>query len=144
MTATTDAPTLSGFPDDHRGRPWPTAAMVRTRIMELRHRRGLMIALLVVNIGLPTLFFTIRLVSHLVSPKVYGPAGGYDLYTTMIAGVLPTFGFIVAASFSCVIDLFLINKFSTSFVFWAKLLIDNVIKINPKIYLFIENTIIIQ
>ena len=38
---------------DRRG-PWiPTGAMIATRFMELRKRRGLMIALIVVNIGIP-------------------------------------------------------------------------------------------
>jgi hypothetical protein len=92
---------LSEFPHDHRGSLLPTWNMVTTRIMELRKRRGLMIALIIVDIGLPVIFLTIRLISHAVAPKSYGPAGGYDIYTTLVAGVMFIFGFIVAATLGC-------------------------------------------
>jgi TM2 domain-containing membrane protein YozV len=85
-------------PRDHRGSPIPTGAMIVTRLMELRKRRGLMIALIVVTIGIPTLFLVIRLLAHAIAPKSYGPAGGYDIFTAMVAGVLYVFGFIVAAT----------------------------------------------
>jgi hypothetical protein len=69
-------PNLMDFPDDHRGRPFPTWAMISTRVMELRKRRGLMVALIAVNIGIPVLYLSIRLIMHLAAPKSYGPAGG--------------------------------------------------------------------
>ena len=72
--------------------------MIATRFMELRKRRGLMITLVLVTIGFPTVFLAIRLLLHAVAPKTYGPAGGYDIYTAMSSGVLYTFGFIVAAT----------------------------------------------
>ena len=72
--------------------------MIATRFMELRKRRGLMITLVLVTIGIPTVFLAIRLLLHAVAPKTYGPAGGYDVYTAMVAGVLYVFGFIVAAT----------------------------------------------
>ena len=75
--------------------------MVTTRFMELRKRRGLMITLVAVNIGLPVLFLSIRLISHAVDPKSYGPAGGYGVFTDLVAGVLFIFGFIVAATVGC-------------------------------------------
>ena len=34
----------------------------------------------------------------LLRPRVYGPAGGYDIYTALVSGVLYVFGFIVAAT----------------------------------------------
>ncbi len=86
---------------DHRGSWIPNGAMITTRIMELRKRRGLMIALVVVNIGIPTLFLVIRLLAHAFAPKSYGPAGGYDIYTSLVAGVMYVFGFIVAATLGC-------------------------------------------
>jgi len=89
---------LAGFPDDHRGRPLPTAAMITARIMELRTRRGLMVALIAVNIGIPALYLGIRLIMHLVDPKSYGPAGGYDSFSNLVAGVMFIFGFIMAAT----------------------------------------------
>ncbi len=69
--------------------------------MELRKRRGLMIALIAVNIGLPTIFLVIRLLSHAFAPKSYGPAGGYGIFTALVAGVMYIFGFIVAAAVGC-------------------------------------------
>ena len=83
---------------DHRGSWIPSPAMITTRIMELRKRRGLMLALIVVTIGIPTVFLVIRLLLHAFAPKTYGPAGGYDIYTALVSGVLYVFGFIVAAT----------------------------------------------
>ena len=97
MTTTThEAPVLPAR--DGRGSPLPTPALVAARFLELRKRRGLMLTLVGVTIGIPTLFFAVRLVLHAVAPKTYGPAGGYDIYTGLTAGVLYTFGFIVAAA----------------------------------------------
>ena len=75
--------------------------MITTRFMELRKRRGLMITLMLVTIGIPTVFLGVRLLLHALAPKTYGPAGGYDIYTALSAGVLYTFGFIVAATLGC-------------------------------------------
>jgi hypothetical protein len=75
--------------------------MVTTRFMELRKRRGLMIALIAVNIGIPVVFLAVRLISHAVDPKSYGPAGGYSIFTTLVAGFMYIFGFIVAAVVGC-------------------------------------------
>jgi hypothetical protein len=94
------APTL-GVGRDRRGSWIPTVAMITTRIMELRKRRGLMIAMIVVIIGLPTLFLVVRLISHAVDPKSYGPAGGSSIYISLVAGVMYVFGFIMAATFGC-------------------------------------------
>ena len=86
---------------DHRGSWVPTGGMIATRFMELRKRRGLMTALIGVTIGIPTLFLVIRLLSHALAPKTYGPAGGYNIFTALVAGVLYVFGFIVAATLGC-------------------------------------------
>ncbi len=71
--------------------------MIATRFMELRRRRGLMTTLALVTIGIPTVFLAIRLLLHALAPKTYGPAGGYDVYTAMVSGVLYVFGFMLAA-----------------------------------------------
>jgi hypothetical protein len=94
-------PVPAGRVTDRRGSWVPNGAMIATRFMELRHRRGLMAALIFVNIGIPVVFLTIRLISHAVAPHSYGPAGGYDIFSTMVAGVLFIFGFIVAATLGC-------------------------------------------
>jgi hypothetical protein len=102
-TATIDAtpaPSL-GSPSDHRGSWIPTWGMITTRFMELRRRRGLMIAMIVVIIGVPTIFLVIRLVAHAVDPKSYASAGGYDIFTNLTAGVMFIFAFIMAATLGC-------------------------------------------
>jgi len=86
---------------DHRGSWIPTWGMVSTRLMELRKRRGLMIALIAVNIGIPVVFLAVRLVSHAVDPKSYGAAGGYSIFTSLVTGFMYIFGFIVAAVVGC-------------------------------------------
>jgi hypothetical protein len=107
MTAAPDviapvpAPIPLGASPDRRGSWIPTGGMIATRFMELRKRRGLMVALIVVTIGIPTLFLTIRLLAHAFDPKSYGPAGGYDIFNALVAGVLYVFGFIVAATLGC-------------------------------------------
>jgi hypothetical protein len=85
----------------HRNSPVPTGAMIMTRFMELRKRRGLMVALLAVDVGVPTIFLAVRLVAHAVAPHSYGPAGGYDVFEALIAGLMYVFGFIVAATLGC-------------------------------------------
>jgi hypothetical protein len=103
MTTVTEAATsVPARPvGDHRGSPIPNPSMIATRFMELRKRRGLMITLIAVTIGLPTVFVVARLLMHALAPKTYGPAGGYDIYVQLTAGVLYTFGFIVAAMLGC-------------------------------------------
>jgi hypothetical protein len=86
---------------DHRGSWIPTWGMITTRFMELRRRRGLMIALIAVNIGIPVIFLSVRLITHAVDPKSFGPAGGYDIFTTLVTGFMFVFGFIVAAVVGC-------------------------------------------
>ena len=55
--------------------------MIASRFKELRKRRGLMITLILVTVGIPTVFLVIRLLLHAFAPKTYGPAGGYAIYT---------------------------------------------------------------
>jgi hypothetical protein len=93
--------TAIGIAHDRRGSWLPTGAMIGTRFMELRKRRGLMAALIVVNIGIPSVFLLVRLIAHAVAPKSYGPAGGFDVFTALVAGVMYVFGFIVAATLGC-------------------------------------------
>jgi hypothetical protein len=98
VTATAEAGASSGGVPDHRRSPIPTWGMMATRFNELRRRRGLMITLALVTVGIPTVFLVIRLLLHAFAPKSYGPAGGYSIYTSLVSGVLYVFGFIVAAT----------------------------------------------
>jgi hypothetical protein len=91
----------AGHSRDRRGSPIPTTGMIATRAMELRKRRGLMIALIVVNIGLPALFLLIRLLLHAFAPRTNPPAGNQIIFAVLVAGLLYTFGFIVAATVGC-------------------------------------------
>ncbi len=94
-------PVAIGAARDRRGSWIPTGSLIATRFMELRRRRGLMITLIAVTIGIPTVFLAIRLLLHAVAPSSYGPAGGYDIFNGLVAGVLYVFGFIVAATLGC-------------------------------------------
>ena len=93
-----DGSSPSNAPSDHRGSPIPTLGMIASRIKELRKRRGLMISMVLVTVGLPSLFLAIRLLLHAFAPNSYGPAGGYSIYTALVSGVLYVFGFIMAAT----------------------------------------------
>jgi hypothetical protein len=86
---------------DRRGSPIPTVGMIATRVMELRKRRGLMIALIAMNIGFPAVFLLIRLLAHAFAPHANPPAGGYQIFVILVGGFLPTFGFIVATTVGC-------------------------------------------
>jgi hypothetical protein len=88
-------------PRDRRGSPIPTAGMIASRVMELRKRRGLMIAFIGVNIGFPAVFLLIRLLAHAFAPHANPPAGGDMIFMVLAAGFLPTLGFIVATTVGC-------------------------------------------
>ena len=75
--------------------------MIATRVMELRKRHGLMIALILLNIGFPATFLLIRLLLHAFAPHDNPPAGSDMIFGILVAGFLPTFGFIVAATVGC-------------------------------------------
>jgi hypothetical protein len=94
-------PAPAGHSRDGRGSPVPTVGMIATRIMELRRRRGLLIVLVVLDIGLPALFLLIRLLAHAFAPRANPAAGGQAIFGVLAAGFLPTFGFIVAALLGC-------------------------------------------
>jgi len=91
----------AGHARDRRGSPVPTVAMIATRAMELRKRRGLMIALSAMSIGFPAVFMLARLLGHAIAPGTSPPAGGETIFDVLVAGFLPTFGFIVAATVGC-------------------------------------------
>ncbi|MGH3189395.1 MAG: hypothetical protein ACRDPY_18250 [Streptosporangiaceae bacterium] len=97
----TPRPMPTGHPRDRRGSPVPAAGMIATGIMELRKRRGLMIALILLDIGFPAVFYLIRLIGHAFAPRANPPAGGDLIFEVFAAGFLPTFGFIVAITVGC-------------------------------------------
>jgi hypothetical protein len=90
-----------GHSRDRRGSPIPTIGMIASRTMELRKRRGLMTALIIMNIGFPALFMLIRLLLHALAPLANQPAGNEVIFKVLVVGFLPTFGFIMAATVGC-------------------------------------------
>ncbi len=60
-----------------------------------------MITMIVLTIGIPTIFLTIRLLLHAFAPHSYGPAGDYHTFNGITVGVLYLFAFIVAATLGC-------------------------------------------
>ena len=100
---TSRGPAATPFPaqprSDHRG-SGSRHGHGHHAFVELRKRRGLMIALIAVNIGIPVVFLAVRLISHAVDPRSYRPAGGYSI-STAGGGRMYIFGFIVAAVVGC-------------------------------------------
>ena len=73
-----------------------TWALVRTKLLELRRRRGLMVVTALLTIGLPVIVLGLRLAFHAADPKSYGPAGSPGVFTALVE-VMAEFGFIIAA-----------------------------------------------
>ncbi|MGH3282756.1 MAG: hypothetical protein ACRDNW_27005, partial [Trebonia sp.] len=74
--------------------PWP---LISAKFLELRKRRALMIVAVAFMVGLPVIFYAIRLIYHLGDSARYAPAGASDAFAT--AGtVMDEFGFIIATA----------------------------------------------
>ena len=81
-----------------RGLSWlPPVPLIRAKLLELRKRRTLMIVIVAFTVGLPVIFYGVRLLYHLGDPARDAPAGAPDAFAT--AGTLMgEFGFIAAAA----------------------------------------------
>jgi hypothetical protein len=81
-----------------RGVSWlPPVPLIGAKLLELRKRRTLMIVIVVFTVGLPVIFYGVRLLYHLGDPARYAPAGAPNAFAT--AGTLMgEFGFIAAAA----------------------------------------------
>jgi hypothetical protein len=82
---------------DHRGSWVPTWPMISSKFMELRRRRGLMIAIVLLTLALPVLVLGIRLLFHAIDPSHYGPAGSPSVFEAL-CDPIAQFGFIIAAA----------------------------------------------
>ena len=71
--------------------------MVGAKLLELRKRRGLMMAVVLLTVGLPVIVLGIRLIAHLAAPHSYGPAGSPSVFQGLTAP-MAEFGFIIAAT----------------------------------------------
>ncbi len=73
-----------------------TWALIATKHLELRKRRGLMITVVLLTMGIPVLILGLRLIFHAVDPASYGPAGDPSLFSGL-SNLMAEFGFIMAA-----------------------------------------------
>ena len=99
MSATlTDArPPTGTIGADGRGSWLPTWPMISTKFKELRKRRGLMIAIVLLTLALPVLVLGLRLLFHAIDPSHYGPAGSPSVFEGL-CDPIAQFGFIIAAA----------------------------------------------
>ncbi len=80
-----------------RYRAWiPTWSLIATKHLELRKRRGLMVVVALLILGLPVLVLGIRFSYHAFDPNGSGPAGSPSVFQ-VLCGPMAEFGFIVAA-----------------------------------------------
>jgi hypothetical protein len=75
----------------------PSWGLISTRNLELRKRRGLMIVVVLLIVGLPVLVLGLRLAFHLFDPHSYGPAGTPQTFQGL-CNPMAEFGFIMAAT----------------------------------------------
>jgi len=87
--------TLHSLSADRRTSWLPPVPLIGAKFLELRKRRTLMIVTVAFTVGLPVIFYAIRLLYHLGNPARYAPAGAPNAFAT--AGILmDEFGFIAA------------------------------------------------
>ena len=75
----------------------PTWGLITTKNLELRRRRGLMVAVFVLLLGPPVIVYGFRLLFHAVDPSHYGPAGTASAFQDLM-GPMPELGFIIAVT----------------------------------------------
>jgi hypothetical protein len=75
----------------------PTWGLIETKLLEMRKRRGLMVAIVVLIMALPVLVLGFRLLFHAIDPKTYAPAGSPGIFSGLVNG-MAEFGFIAAAT----------------------------------------------
>lgn len=96
-TVTAARPSTGTIAADGRGSWLPTLPMISTKFMELRKRRGLMIAIVLLTLALPVLVLGLRLLFHAIDPSHYGPAGSPSVFEGL-CDPIAQFGFIIAAA----------------------------------------------
>jgi len=82
---------------DRRTSWLPPVPLISAKFLELRKRRTLMIVTAAFTVGLPVIFYGIRLLYHLGNPARYAPAGAPNAFAT-IGILMAEFGFIAAAA----------------------------------------------
>ena len=69
--------------------PW---RLISSKFLELRKRRGLMVAVLILTAGILVVLDAIFLILHAVDPHSYGPAGGMQRFRGFSLAFVQTFG----------------------------------------------------
>ena len=89
--------TQRGLTASRRASWLPTLPLIGAKLLELRKRRTLITVTATFTVGLPVIFYGIRVIYHLADPARYGQAGTPSAFAT--AGTLVgEFGFIVAVA----------------------------------------------
>jgi hypothetical protein len=73
----------------------PPVPLISAKPLELRKRSTLMAVTVAFTVGLPIIFYGIRLLFHLVNPARYAPVGAPNAFAT--AGTLIVIGFAIYA-----------------------------------------------
>jgi hypothetical protein len=78
---------------DNPASPLPPWRIVSAKFLELRRRRGLLVALMLLTLGILVVIDVIFIILHAASPHSYGPAGGLSKFRGFAQGDFPqTFG----------------------------------------------------
>jgi hypothetical protein len=77
---------------DPRGSIVPPWRVVSSKFLELRKRRGLMVAVLILTVGILVVIDGIFLILHAADPNTYGPAGGLQKFRGFSFAFIQTFG----------------------------------------------------
>ena len=77
---------------DPRGSIVPPWRLVSAKFLELRKRRGLMVAVLILTVGILVVIDGIFLILHAADPNTYGPAGGLQKFRGFSLAFIQTFG----------------------------------------------------
>lgn len=75
----------------------PSWDLITTKNLELRRRRGLMVAVFVFTLALPVLVLGLRMLFHAIDPSKYAPAGNPGMFSGIV-NPMSEFGFIIAAT----------------------------------------------
>ncbi len=98
QTAASPPASVIAAPPGRGAGSWiPTWDLIRTKRLEMRKRRGLIVVTVLLTLGLPVLVLGLRLLFHAVDPNSYGPAGSPSVFSAL-SNAMADFGFIIAAT----------------------------------------------
>ncbi len=77
---------------DPRGSIVPPWRLISSKLLELRKRRGLIVAVLILSLGILVVIDAIFLILHAADPNTYGPAGGLRKFRGLSLAFIQLFG----------------------------------------------------